>query len=60
MKLQLIARHLRDDVDRVVEEVDDVSQVQTLLQTMEREIAEDRDQGSNWRMSIRPTEDTYR
>ncbi|MCV0350156.1 MAG: hypothetical protein K5863_08775 [Nitratireductor sp.] len=60
MKLQLVARHLRDDVDRVVEEVDDVSQVQTLLQTMEREIAEDRAQGSNWRMSIRPAEDTYR
>ncbi|RWP44258.1 MAG: hypothetical protein EOR04_04890 [Mesorhizobium sp.] len=60
MRLQLIARHLRDDQDHVIEEVDSEVNVQILISHMEQEIEGDRPAGSNWRYSIQPTEEAYK
>ncbi|WP_353640776.1 hypothetical protein [Mesorhizobium sp. WSM2239] len=62
MKLQLVARHLRDDQDLVVEDagvVDDVN-VAILISHMEAEIEANRAEGANWRFSIQPIEETYK
>lgn len=56
MKLQLVARHLRDDQDNIVEEGDDVV---ALFERMKLEMEADKDQGSDWRFSIRPDEEAY-
>lgn len=60
MRLQLIARHLRDDQAFVIEEVDDETNLLILIERMEQEIEDDRSEGSNWRYSIQPTEEAYK
>ncbi|WP_181173138.1 hypothetical protein [Mesorhizobium sp. B2-4-1] len=60
MKLRLIARHIRDDQDYEIEDIDPDADVQTLLSRMEEEIKANRAEGSNWRFSIQPTEEAYR
>ncbi|TPL42655.1 hypothetical protein [Mesorhizobium sp. B2-4-5] len=60
MKLRLIARHIRDDQDYEIEDIDPDADVQTLLSRMEEEIEANRAEGSNWRFSIQPTEEAYR
>jgi len=59
MKLQLIARHLRDDVDHVIAEVDHEANIGLLVDRMEDEIEDNRSEGSNWRYSIQPTDEAY-
>lgn len=60
MKLQLVARHLRDDEDIVIEKVDHHANIWSLFDRMKQEIEADKAEGSNWRYSITPTEDTYK
>ncbi|WP_181176979.1 MULTISPECIES: hypothetical protein [unclassified Mesorhizobium] len=56
MKLQLIARHIRDDQDNILELDDDVV---ALLERMKLEIEENKSEGSNWRFAITPTKEAY-
>ncbi|RWD47450.1 hypothetical protein [Mesorhizobium sp.] len=60
MKLQLIGRHIRDDQDFVVSEVNSEVNILILISLMEQKIEEDRPEGSNWRYSIQPTEEAYK
>ncbi|TGS52679.1 MULTISPECIES: hypothetical protein [unclassified Mesorhizobium] len=60
MRLKLIGRHIRDDQDYEIEEIDSEVNVQILLSKMEEEIEANRAEGSNWRYSIIAHEDTYR
>lgn len=60
MRLQLIARHLRDDQDHVIAEVGDARHVSLLIDQMVDEIAANRSEGANWRYSIVPTEEVYK
>ncbi|MEI4482250.1 MULTISPECIES: hypothetical protein [unclassified Phyllobacterium] len=59
MKLQLIARHLRDNVDHVIDEVDSESSIDLLVASMKTEIETNHSERSNWRYYIKPTEETY-
>lgn len=59
MKLKLIARHLRDDIDHVImEEVE--QNLGVLISRMKQEIEENRSEGSNWRFYIVPHKDIYK
>lgn len=60
MKLQLIARHIRDDVDHVIREVKDERNASILIDTIEEKLEEDRPDGFNWRYSIVPADENYR
>lgn len=60
MRLKLIARHIRDDQDYEIEDIDPDADVQTLLSRMEEEIEANRAEGSNWRFSIIAHEDEYK
>ncbi|WP_292549633.1 hypothetical protein [Mesorhizobium sp.] len=56
MKLQLIARHLRDDQDHEIAWSDDPV---ALVRRMAEEIESNRSEGSNWRYAITPTNEEY-
>ncbi|RWI48384.1 MAG: hypothetical protein EOR34_10730 [Mesorhizobium sp.] len=60
MRLKLIARHIRDDQDYEIDDIDPDADVQTLLSRMEEEIEANRAEGSNWRFSIVPHEEVYK
>lgn len=59
MILQLIARHIRDDQDQVLEETGSYN-VEYLVGRMREEILSNKAEGSNWRFSIVAHEDEYK